>query len=275
MPGTLALLKQAGLVGGAASTPLAILDLGAGTGVISHVLQQDPAIKERITEMVGIDIAPPMIEHYQARAIKENWKATTSHVSDAQDVKQVASDHFDAVLAGLLIFALLEPPKGLKGELACIQHCQFVNNECSECKRVLKSGGTVAFSTWADLEWHTELQKVVKAIGGPDVPPFNTIWHPTGKWEDPTFCRKQLEDLGFKNCESNLLKFQSGAVTIDAYLKLLEMVLPIACATWDAEAKSSKLPLILPEFRKTLEARFGDKGVTMAMEAVITTGVKA
>ena len=120
MPMTLALLKQAGLLGSTGTKPLVILDDACGTGVISHVLQTQA--KERIAELVCADLSPAMIEYVNKRIIKEDWKSTTTQVADAQDTK-LPSEHFDAVVASLVIFALPDPQKGLAGQSN--SHCDL------------------------------------------------------------------------------------------------------------------------------------------------------
>ena len=119
MPMTLALLRQAGLLDSTDTKPLVILDNACGTGVVSHVLQTQA--KERISELVCADLSPAMIDYVKKRINKEDWKSTTQ-VADAQDTK-LPSEHFDAVVASLVIFALPDPQKGLAGQSS--SHCDL------------------------------------------------------------------------------------------------------------------------------------------------------
>ena len=114
MPGTLALLKQAGLLESTDDASLTIADIGCGTGVCTSILQQ--SIPNRISQIVGIDRSAAMIDSYQKRAIEESWKATSAYVADVQQpIPQVADSHFDVIVAGYTVFGFPEFQKGLQG----------------------------------------------------------------------------------------------------------------------------------------------------------------
>ena len=115
----------------------------------------------------------------------------------------------------------------------------------------------------------------MQSIGAPALGAWSAVWRRSGLWDSPEFCAQQLQAAGFEEVQSHLLRFQSGAISIPEFLKLLEMFLPMAVGAWDADTKAEKMHLVLPAYRKALEARYPDGVVTMGMEAVITTGIKA
>ena len=134
MTGTEALVKQAGLTDSSATTPVAILDAGAGSGVISRVLYNNAQIRGRITELTAVDVSPAMVEVYNKRAKQEQWTVAQAHVASLLDTK-LAADHFDAVLAGWVIFMLPAPEKGIQGELSLTNNV-YLQSYCRTMYRV-------------------------------------------------------------------------------------------------------------------------------------------
>ena len=82
-----ALLRQAGLSGSSETRAITVLDNAAGTGIISHLLQGDASIKDRMAELVCADLSEKMVESVQGRIVKEGWKNASAVVADGQDTK--------------------------------------------------------------------------------------------------------------------------------------------------------------------------------------------
>jgi malonyl-CoA O-methyltransferase len=104
--------------------PRVVIDLGCGTGRYTEQLQQRYT-KAKVT---GIDIAPKMIEFAKKR---KKWLAKQKYV--CQDAEQLpfADQSVDLVFSNLMI-QWLENPDAL----------------FAECRRVLKPGGLLLFSSF-------------------------------------------------------------------------------------------------------------------------------
>lgn len=104
-----------------------VLEIAAGTGVVTRALR---AALPAAVEIVATDLNPAMLEIAKSRATLENVRY---EVADAATLPFEAAA-FDAVVCqfGVMFF----PDKS-----ACTR----------EVRRVLKRGGTYAFSVWGDL----------------------------------------------------------------------------------------------------------------------------
>lgn len=68
-----------------------VLDVGCGTGVLTRRLAGRPGV----ASVVGVDVAPPLLE--RARELAEDFEAVEFHVADARELP-FADDAFDVVL---------------------------------------------------------------------------------------------------------------------------------------------------------------------------------
>ena len=139
---------------------------------------------------------------------------------------------------------------------------------------MLKKGGVLSYSTWGHQEWHTRIQPILQAIGAPDLPSSASMFSKTGQWDSAKFCERQLANLGFVECKSQAYTFQTGGLSMDAFMALIGMILPLFARGWPGEDKANKLPLVLPAYKAALVKDFGEGLVLMEMTAVLTTGVK-
>jgi 2-polyprenyl-3-methyl-5-hydroxy-6-metoxy-1,4-benzoquinol methylase len=106
----------------------AVLDIGCGTGSLSVVLA---GLGYQVT---GIDFAPEMIAHAQAKAGASGY-LITFHVMDAA-FPQLAAHQFDAIVCRHLLWALPHPDQVLQrwlqllkpdGHLLLIEGCWFTD----------------------------------------------------------------------------------------------------------------------------------------------------
>jgi len=96
-----------------------VLDVGAGTGIVSH------AIAPHVAEVVGIDVSPDMLA--QARATSR-----PNERFEEEDVRRLRypAEHFDRVVARMVFHHVMpDPVEGLR-----------------ECLRVLRPGGLMVLS---------------------------------------------------------------------------------------------------------------------------------
>ena len=131
-----ALLDAAGVTAG-----MRVLDLCSGTGLVAA------AAAARGAEPVGLDFSPAMLE--VARA---GHSGIRFEQGDAK-APPFADASFDAVLCNFGVHHLPDPQRGLIGAF-----------------RVLRPGGTVAFTTWAapdqNIPWQL-LRDAIRACGDP------------------------------------------------------------------------------------------------------------
>lgn len=103
--------------------PSRILDLGCGTGVMSRELTR----RYKKAEVIGLDLAPAMLA--QARR-RKGWFSKQRFVCADAERLPLADDSVDMILSNLTI-----------------QWCSDLDTLFAECRRVLRPGGMLMFST--------------------------------------------------------------------------------------------------------------------------------
>jgi 2-polyprenyl-3-methyl-5-hydroxy-6-metoxy-1,4-benzoquinol methylase len=99
-----------------------VLDLGCGEGYNARILAGKGAT------VVGVDFSPKLIKLAKEKEMKENL-GTTYYISDAADMKDVQSNHFDLVVCFM-----------------ALQDIENYEKALTEVARVLKEGGRFIFS---------------------------------------------------------------------------------------------------------------------------------
>ncbi len=120
-----------------------VLDVACGPGIPS--LMAAPLVGND-GAVVGIDLAPGMIELAKKKAEKAGLTNVTFREADAEDIP-FPDDSFDVVLCNHGLVHTTDRVKALR-----------------EMWRVLKRGGTIAISTWSTPERSLALSMVAKAI---------------------------------------------------------------------------------------------------------------
>jgi SAM-dependent methyltransferase len=198
-----------------------VLDVGCGTGVVAITAARLGA------KVSAQDLSPALIEHATANAALAEVEINFNE----SDVEALPfPDHsFDVVLSQ---FGHMFAPRP---QLAI-----------QEMLRVLKPGGTIAFSTWPPDLYVGSLFRLVGNFSAP--PPISVS--PSYKWGDPNFVREQLgdrvENLIF---DQGLLVFP--ALSLGHYRKSVESTLgPVVKLVQDLKDNPIRLEL----FRTELEA---------------------
>jgi ubiquinone/menaquinone biosynthesis C-methylase UbiE len=126
--------------------PLRVLDLGCGDGTTALPLARAGA------EVIGIDIAPHMVEAGNRRAMEAGLHRLTFQEGDAGDLEGVASHSFDLVIS---IFGAMFAPKPF--------------DVAREMVRVTKPGGRIVMGNWIpnDPTFVSQVLKISSAFTPP------------------------------------------------------------------------------------------------------------
>lgn len=198
----------------------AVLDVGCGTGVVAITAARLGA------SVSALDLSPVLLE----RAQKNVALANVDVVLQEGDVEALPyPDHsFDVVLSQ---FGHMFAPR----PAVAIQ----------EMLRVLKPGGTIAFSTWPP---HLYMGRMFALIAKYSPPPEGVS--PPPLWGDPHFVRQQLgeavEDIIF---DHDVMKMP--ALSLEHYCHSMELTAgPVVKMVQDAQNNPEKIA----QFRKEIKA---------------------
>ncbi|KAI4272855.1 MAG: hypothetical protein L6R38_006493 [Xanthoria sp. 2 TBL-2021] len=171
------LIEKAGLLSPNLDN-ITILDNACGTGVVSSALHEMMPLstKGRMKLTMG-DFSEPMLKVARERCEAEGWVHTEGRIVDAQKTN-LPDSTFSHVLTSFAIMGLQDPTAAL-----------------NECHRILKPGGTCAFSTWSSVSWISIVRSAFATLPGP--PPFPSdlemyrSWG-VGDWHSPDWIRSYL-----------------------------------------------------------------------------------
>lgn len=211
------LVKFAGLKAG-----MRVLDVGCGTGVVALTAAR---LGARVT---GLDLTPKLLE--RARENTAIMGLAADWVEGDAEALPFGDGEFDAVVSQ---FGHMFAPRP---QLAT-----------GEMLRVLKPGGTVAFSTWPP----ELLVGGMFQLNGRYGPPPPAGMSPPHRWGDPTFVREQLGDAVTElHFDRDVMYFQILSVQHQR-LFLEANVGPVAKLVESLEKTDAAK---LREFRRDLEA---------------------
>jgi SAM-dependent methyltransferase len=154
--------------------PTTVLELAAGTGVVTRVLASRLPASAAIT---ATDLNQPMVDHAAAIGTA---RPVTWQQADALDIP-FEDGSFDVVVCQFGAMFFPDRPKGF-----------------SEMRRVLRSGGSVVFNVWDRIEYSDFAATVIEALATvfPDDPPVFLARTPHG-YHDTDRIRADLVAAGF------------------------------------------------------------------------------
>nr|AOC84391.1 OxaG [Penicillium oxalicum] len=241
-------------------SPLKLLDLACGTGVVSERLHEMLASKAPASwELICGDISAELTGHVKRKIIEEGWTNSSARVMDAQNT-ELATAELTHVFAALAWTSFPDTYAALKDSL-----------------RILRPGGTLTISTWQKTEWLGVLEAAVKTIPTrlpfPTTKEFMSCMNPG--WDDENYVRGRLEEAGFVHVYSTTISKEFQISTADLY-KIAAPVIPIIVSKWwTTEQKEAHEHEILPALAKHLEATYGETGlVPQKWTAVFAKGEK-
>ncbi len=220
-----------------------VLDVGCGTGVVALTAARTGA------NVSGLDLTPELIEH-----AKEN--AAVAGAEIAWSVGDIEAMPFESGMFDVVVsqFGHMFAPRP---EVAV-----------REMLRVLKPGGTIAFSTWPP-ELYTGRLFGLLGRYAPGLPPGIA---PPPQWGDPTVIRERLgsavKDIAF---DRDVLKLAAlSARHVRAYME--RNVGPVTKLVESLSADPTKLAAFRAEFDALIALYFEDN--TMRQDYLLTRAVK-
>jgi ubiquinone/menaquinone biosynthesis C-methylase UbiE len=176
----------------------AVLDIATGTGAAAIPAARAVGPDGRV---VGIDLASEMLVRARAKILREYLMNVELRVSDAE-TPPFAEGTFDVALAAASLYFLPDMGAALR-----------------EWRRIVRRGGTVAFSAFGQSAFEPLSSMFADAIRGYGIPlphPHPFAWQ---RLTDASLCAALLKDAGFTD------------VAVET--RRLDVSLPDAAAWWE------------------------------------------
>jgi ubiquinone/menaquinone biosynthesis C-methylase UbiE len=223
-----------------AAQPSAILELAAGTGILSRQLRDQ--LPDHCS-IIATDLNPPMLE-----SAKQKFTAGENLAFKAVDAVNLpfTDGSFDVVVCqfGIMFF----PDK---------------EQSCREVLRVLKPGGRYIFNVWGAWEanpFAAIAHEVVASIFPDNPPGFYKV--PFG-YHDHAVIRDTLLASGFKRVEIDTVTLQSDIPSAEDFARGLVYGNPLL---EEILARKGNPDLVCATLTKTLQDKLGS---SMPLQAVI------
>jgi SAM-dependent methyltransferase len=250
--------------GGKEEVEVDVFDLGCGTGAVEAEMYAalGEGEKERMRILAG-DVSPPMLAYLASRAEQEGWGGVSTHTVDGTRLTEVAvleGKTFDHVYVGFAVFML---PPSVPSQLAAL----------------VKPGGTLALTSWADLPWFPVLAEAYKRMAdGPDQPVQADVWSAVTNglaWQDTAFVQQTLEEAGLGKVEVKKEKVAVDVGDADTVMGSMGFVLGILSQQWPEGKREGWLADAKRAFREVLVERRGEgEGMEWVFEGIVGVGVK-
>lgn len=197
--------------------PQRILDLGCGTGQVTHPLLK----RYKKAQVVALDLAPGMLR--QARK-RDGWLRRPRYVCGDIEALPIADNSMDLVISSL-----------------SFQWCHDLDRVFAECRRVLKPGGLLLFTTfgpdtlkelrasWSAVDGHPHVNQFIDMhdIGDALVrrqlgDPVMDVEHFTLTYERVQDLMKELKGIGAHNVTSGRARGLTGKARLQALMSAYE-----------------------------------------------------
>lgn len=240
------LIQQAGLLDANDVSQLTILDNACGTGVVAAAIHDllDSSTKKRMKLTCG-DFSEPMLQAVKERIEENGWNNTEARMVDAQRTG-LPDASFSHVLANFVIMGLQEPDAAI-----------------AECFRILRPGGTCAFTTWNHVAWIDDLRAAFATLPGPPAFPDDlTMYRSWGKgdWFSSEWIQSHLQqtsqfsDLHVETVSKDL-EMESPAAMVDTLSVMIPMILK---RFWSERDQKEKGEMAVPALSKYMNEKYGE-----------------
>jgi len=177
---------------------------GPGTATLRAAKRVGPG-----GQVVGVDLAPQMIAYAERRALAEGFANVTFMEGDAEQLEGVPDAAFDTAISN---FGVIFAPEA--------------ERMIDAVARVLRPGGTFAFSAWVERGIAVELNEFLAAI----LPPSPEGATNRASWGDPALATERLaprfDDVTWTDIETPI----EHANVDEAWLRMREGRPPFALA---------------------------------------------
>jgi SAM-dependent methyltransferase len=218
--------------------PARLLELAAGTGVLTAELLAGGSIKE----ITATDLNEAMVELGRSRAPGAVWQQADAMALPFEDGR------FDAVACQFGVMFFPDKPAGF-----------------AEARRVLAPGGALFFNTWAPIDTHEFEVAVTAGLAEafPGDPPTFLATTPHG-YSDPGAVAADVRAGGFEDVVVETVTVEGHAGSAADLATGYCNGTPILA---EIEARSGDLAAVTAAVARALEARFGTGPVTGRMGA--------
>ncbi|CAP96441.1 hypothetical protein E8E15_007455 [Penicillium rubens] len=241
-------------------TPLVILDLACGTGVVSDALHDMLNFQPKGNwELTCGDISTELTGHVKQKILERGWENSIAKVVDAQNT-ELPTGHYTHVFAALAFTSFPDTYAAMK-----------------EVMRILQPGGTLTISTWQRTEWLAVVEAAVAIIPAdlpfPTTKEFMSCMNPG--WDSEDYVHSRFEEAGFHSVQVTTISKQFETSVEDLY-KIAQPVIPIIVSKWWNQEQRDKYENdILPALQRHLNETYGENGlVPQEWTAVFATGQK-
>jgi ubiquinone/menaquinone biosynthesis C-methylase UbiE len=178
-----------------------VLDVACGTGWATMAAARAVGNTGRV---IGIDIANKMLDVGRGKAASAGLSNVECRLGDAEEL-EFDDATFDAVICATAIYLLRDIPKALH-----------------EWRRVLKAGGTVAFSSYGKNHLQPVSRLLFERLARYEgqAPP---VRQPSGKTSTPYKCRELLKRAGFEDIEITTEQLGDHLQDTTAYWKEISL----------------------------------------------------
>ncbi|KAK4546078.1 hypothetical protein LTR36_002215 [Oleoguttula mirabilis] len=261
------MLRRSG-ISSSGTSELHVLDNACGGGILAHevlrLARQHPD-SMKLDRLVAGDIDEKMLSYVRNRqadagvAMHESWQKVEIMKIDQQSIP-LPDKSFTHLFSNFGIF-----------------FCQDDEKAVSEAFRVLKSGGTVGFTTWKDVAWWSEiaLPALAQLIPeAPTLPPPDQMFPQRG-WSDLEAITAKLEKAGFEEIKVSEFSFTPD-VDADEFAEGTAILTKVVAKKgWSGEQNIAFADQIEPALLRYLKENFKDGKWNGKMTAIITLGKKA
>ncbi|CAK7208047.1 hypothetical protein SEUCBS139899_010881 [Sporothrix eucalyptigena] len=254
------MLQAAGL-DSSTGTPFTLLDHACGSGVTAAILNR--AVGRSLLEKSSIlcaDVSEPMVDLVKRRIANEGWINTTAERRDAQS-SGLPNGFFTHVTIGMGLHIIPDPDAALK-----------------DCIRVLKLGGTLAFTTFpqsaGDYGWVPDARSAFESF--PTEIPFWPVMqlHNSGRWFDESWVEKTLVDHGFQNVKVVLHSYPVPIDGPEHFVQQFGMMFDMFRKTqWNDELREKySREDTLERVKAHLQEKYRGKGWDLTFTVIVGSG---
>lgn len=225
-----------------------VIDIACGPGALSLRAARHGA------SVLGVDLSPGQIAILEDRAAKEGLTQLQAQVMDGQSLA-LEDATFDA---GFSMFGIMLFPDRSRG--------------FEELHRVVRPGGRVAISAWADpseIEWFSLFKEAVETA----VPAFDPPPPPFIDLTDPSRFEQELVDAGFESVEVHRIDAYTVSQGSAASWRKLAEANPVLPALFEALGEDAVAD-IEATFLELYEERYPSGPVELASPAYIAVGTR-